>query len=261
MIRLIATDLDGTLLDSAGRIPVANRIALARAVDSGVRLVLATARKLQSTRAVADLLALPCASIMHNGARTHDWSGAERRHYRLQPELAHAIASFADARGVGLIITVDEVNYYGGQARMLHREPDDLVVPTNVDALVGPPTRIIAVGGAGIDMLCEQWGAAADSVVVHRYFSRVSALESAVLTHPQATKVAALAELCAEHGVDRQEVIALGDAEADAEMLRWAGVGVAMGDAMEEARAAADWIAPSHDAAGVAAALERYICR
>ena len=259
MIRLIATDLDGTLLDSAGHVPPPNRLALARAVDSGVRLVLATARKLHSTRAVAELLALPCALIMHNGARTHDWSGAARRHYRLESELAHTIASFADDRGIGLVITVDEVNYYGGAARALGREADDIVVATNRDALVGRPTRIIAVGSAGIDLLCEEFAGAADSVVVHRYYSRIGALESAVLTHPRATKADALAELCAAYGIVREEVIAFGDAEADAGMLRWAGIGVAMGNAMEEARAAADWIAPTHDAAGVAAAIERFV--
>ena len=261
MIRLIATDLDGTLLDSAGHVPPPNRLALERAVASGVRLVLATARKLHSTSAVAHRLALPCAWITHNGARTRDWSGAERRHYRLESKLAYDIASFADERGVGLVITVDEVNYYGGAAHTLFREADDIAVPTNRDALVGPPTRIIAVGSAGIDLLCEAFGGAPDSVVVHRYYSRIGALESAVLTHPRATKVDALAELCAEYGVAREQVIALGDAEADAEMLRWAGVGVAMGNAMPEARAAADWIAPSHDDAGVAAALERFVSR
>ncbi len=58
---------------------------------------------------------------------------------------------------------------------------------------------------------------------------------------------------------DADEVLALGDAEADAGMLAWAGVGVAMGNAMPEACRAADWIAPTHDQAGFAAALERFV--
>jgi hypothetical protein len=55
------------------------------------------------------------------------------------------------------------------------------------------------------------------------------------------------------------DVLTLGDAEADAGMLRWAGVGVAMGNAMPEAHAAADWIAPDHDDAGFAAAIKRFV--
>jgi hydroxymethylpyrimidine pyrophosphatase-like HAD family hydrolase len=260
MIRLIATDLDGTLLDSDGLIPEANQRALERAIELGVRLVLATARKEASTTAIAQMLGLPCARIAHNGARIWDWSGQELRHYRLPIDFARAVASFADAQGIGLIITVDEVNYYGGAARAL-REKGDLPARTNVEALVGAPTRIIAIGSAGINLLCAAFGDTPDSVVLHRYYSRVGALESAVLTHPRATKETALEELCAAHGIEADEVLALGDAEADAGMLRWAGVGVAMANAMDEARAAADWIAPSHDAAGVAAAIERYVFR
>lgn len=259
MIRLIATDLDGTLLDSDGRVPPANRSALQKAMERGVRLVLATARKAGSTAALAPMLMLPCARICHNGARIWDWEGVELRHYRVPMDLAERIATFADEHGIGLIMTVDEVNYYGGSAGQLQHRPEDIVVPANKDALVGPPTRVIAAGSMDIEQLCRAFGDAPDTIVVHRYYSRVGALASAVLTHPKATKEQALAELCAGVGIEPGEVLALGDAEADAGMLRWAGIGVAMANAMPEARAAADWIAPSHDAAGVAAAIARFV--
>ena len=259
VIRLIATDLDGTLLDREGLIPAANRSALQRALDLDVRLALATARRATSTVHVADMLGLPCARIIHNGARMWDWSGVELRHYRVPLELARSVARFADEHGIGLITTVDELNYYGGAARARWRNPDDIPVRTNVEALVGQPTRIIAVGTESIERLCEAFGDAPDSLVVHRYYSRIGALASAVLTHPRATKEDALAELCAAHGIDAGEVLAMGDAEADAGMLRWAGVGVAMANAMAEARAAAAWVAPSHDDAGVAAAIGRFV--
>ena len=259
MIGLIATDLDGTLLGSDGLVPPANQRALANALSLGVQLALVTARKASSTSAVARMLDLPCARIAHNGARMWDWSGRELFHWRLPLELATDIARFADVHGIGLIMTVDEVNYYGDGARALARNRDDVAVPTNADALVGPPTRIIAAGTGGIDQLCREFCGAPDSLVVHRYYSRVGAIESAVITHPRATKVEALQALCAAHGIPREGVIALGDAEADAGMLAWAGIGIAMGNAMQEARAAADWVAPSHDEAGLAAAIERYV--
>jgi HAD superfamily hydrolase (TIGR01484 family) len=259
MIRLIATDLDGTLLDSAGAVPTANRQALGRAIEQGVRVAIATARKASSTAAIIDHLGVPCARVIHNGARMWDWHGDEVRHYRLPMALAEQIADFADRWSISLIVTVDEVNYYASGAQSLWPNSDDVAVRTNREALVGPPTRIIAAGPEGIDRLCDAFGMASDSLVVHRYYSRVGAIESAVLTHPRATKAEALAELCERHGIAPAEVMTLGDAEADAEMLRWAGVGVAMGNAMEEAIRAADWIAPSHDQAGVAAAIERFV--
>ncbi len=60
-------------------------------------------------------------------------------------------------------------------------------------------------------------------------------------------------------GIAQAAVLALGDAEADVPMLRWAGIGVALGNGMPEALAAADWVAPDNDDAGFAAALERFV--
>jgi hydroxymethylpyrimidine pyrophosphatase-like HAD family hydrolase len=84
-------------------------------------------------------------------------------------------------------------------------------------------------------------------------------MASAVLTHPQANKADAVATLISSIGIERSQVLALGDAEADAGMLAWAGVGVAMGNAMPQARKVATWIAPSHDQAGFAAAVRRFV--
>jgi len=260
MIRLIATDLDGTLLDSLDQVPQANRDALARAVEQAVLLVLVTARKVSTTTAVAAELNLPCARIMHSGARTVDWNETELRHFRLPPEMAAAIADAADAVDLDLITTVDEVNYYAGSTHAL-AGLHDVLVPSNRDALVDAPTRMIAAGREGIERLHDQLGTLVQQVQVHRYRSRVGGLESAVITHPRATKVDALAELCAYHGVDAAQVLALGDAEIDVDMLQWAGVGVAMGNGMLEARDAAQWIAPSNDDGGVAAAVERFVLR
>jgi 5-amino-6-(5-phospho-D-ribitylamino)uracil phosphatase len=259
MIKLVATDLDGTLLNSENMVSAANIRALQRVAVHGVRVALVTARKASSTSNIAAMLPLPCAQIMHNGARTWNWDGTELRHLRVPMALALEIARFADDHQIGLITTIDEVNYYGGRARSQWRNPDDIAVATNVEAVIAAPTRIIAAGTEGIERLCDMYGDAGDHLVLHRYYSRLGAIESAVLTHPSATKEHALAELCAAHGIGADEVIALGDAEADAGMLQWAGVGVAMGNGMPEALKAADWVAPSHDDSGFAAALDRFV--
>jgi hypothetical protein len=262
-IRLIATDIDGTLLNSENMLPMANRRALVQALEQGVQLALVTARKRASTYAVADMLGVACACIAHNGARMWDWDGRELRHLVIDPALAQEIARFADRRAIPLILTVDEINYYS-PAYPLNptlRGSEDRLVASSQDALIAPPTRIIVTGSEGVDVLCAAFGNAPDSIVVHRYYSREESIVSAVLTHPRATKEDALAELTQRIGLRPRDVLALGDAEADAGMLRWAGVGVAMGNAMPEARAAAHWIAPTHDEAGLAAAVERFVLR
>jgi hypothetical protein len=260
-IQLIATDIDGTLLDSANQLPAANRRALVAALERGVRLALVTARKQASTLAVAQLLDLPCACIAHNGARVWDWNGTELRHLTIPMPDARRIAALADEQDVPLILTVNEVNYYSPaypfdtSLGIASEQP----VERCVDALHAPPTRIIVAGERGITLLGDMLGRAPEQIVLHRYYNRDNTLESAVITHPHATKESALALLAEQIGVTAGDVLTLGDAEADAGMLRWAGVGVAMGNAMPEAHAAADWIAPDHDDAGFAVAIKRFV--
>lgn len=259
-IRLIATDIDGTLLDSNNKLPPDNVQVLQQTVERGVYLALVTARKVNTTRRIAALLNLPCALIVHNGARIWDWHGHELRHLTITLELARAIAKFADNQGIPLMTTVDEVNYYGpGYPLNSAHDGADQRVSTNVATVVAAPTRIITVGARGIDLLEGMWGGGHDNVVIHRYYSREGAMYSAVLTHARANKADALDELCTRMGIAAHEVLALGDAEADVPMLRWAEIGVAMGNGMTEARAAADWIAPSHDNGGFVTAVERFV--
>ncbi len=260
-IRLIATDIDGTLLDSHNQLPAANRAAVATALAHGVQLALVTARKQASTFAVAQLLGLPCACIAHNGARIWDWEHRELQHLVVDLELAREVAHFADRRQIPLIMTVNEVNFYSAYYRwhIPAGSADERRVAVSTDALLAAPTRLIVVGAAAVEAVYQVYGAAPESLVLHRYYSREGANVSAVLTHPRANKADAVATLARSIGVDAAEVLALGDAEADAGMLRWAGVGVAMGNAMPQARAAARWIAPSHDDMGLAAAVRRFV--
>ena len=260
-IRLIATDIDGTLLDSDNHLPAANRAVLAAALEANVRLALVTARKQASTFAIAELLGLPCACIAHNGARIWDWEGRELQHLVVDFELAREVARYADSQAIPMIMTVNEVNYYS--AGYPWPIPDGLADERRVGAIAhaleAAPTRMIVTGNRGVDAICAAFGDAPDSVVVHRYYSREGAMASAVLTHPRANKADALALLVREIGLQPQEVLALGDAEADAGMLAWAGVGVAMGNGMLQARAAARWIAPSNDEAGFAVAVRKFV--
>ena len=78
------------------------------------------------------------------------------------------------------------------------------------------------------------------------------------IMHPDASKAAALRTVAAHYGVPMEQVMAIGDAANDIPMLQAAGVAVAMDNASDFVKAAADWIAPSNEDHGVHAALERY---
>ncbi len=85
-----------------------------------------------------------------------------------------------------------------------------------------------------------------------------SGSNSIAIMAPGVSKVAALADLCAAHGIEREEVLAFGDAPNDLPMLRWDGRGVAVANAHPEVLAAADEVTRSNDSDGVALALESF---
>jgi hypothetical protein len=78
---------------------------------------------------------------------------------------------------------------------------------------------------------------------------------------PGISKAQAMARVAQQLGVSREETLAIGDGDNDVEMVEWAGLGVAMGNATPAVKAVADWIAPSVDEDGVAVALLRYVLR
>jgi 5-amino-6-(5-phospho-D-ribitylamino)uracil phosphatase len=258
MIRLIITDIDGTLLDHNGDLPPGNAEALAAAHERGVRLALATIRKRDSAEFVAAQLGLPCALACQGGATIYDEAGAELRNLTIPLELARALATLADEHSLPLVATVDETNYYtpGSQPAAFLNVPGRNVVRV-ADVLDRPPTRFIVRGELGARLLMEAFAGAPLRFV--RHYHRDGTLQDAAITHAEATKEAALAFLCRRWSIDPAHVLALGDAEADIGMIRMAGVGVALGDAHHEVRAAADWVAPNAGDSGLAAAVRRFV--
>ena len=92
-----------------------------------------------------------------------------------------------------------------------------------------------------------------------RHYRPDGTLYDAVITHVDASKETALALLCRRWSIDPAEVLALGDAESDIGMIRAAGIRVALGDAHPLVRKTADWVAPDAGAAGLSAAVRRFV--
>src|SRR6476661_3132023 len=99
MLRLLALDIDGTLLDSDGRIPTANHHAVARAIDAGIEVVLATGRRYDSARPIFEALPDALTLILSNGAIVKARDGQTLMRSLLSRETARAVlAEFAEHR-------------------------------------------------------------------------------------------------------------------------------------------------------------------
>jgi 5-amino-6-(5-phospho-D-ribitylamino)uracil phosphatase len=258
MIRLIVSDIDGTMLGPDGLLPPENITALGLAAEQGVRLALATIRKRDSAEQIARLLGAACTLVCDGGATIYDERGARLHSQTIPLELARALAALADEHGLPLLTTIDEQNYYTpGSHPAAHLLTTGVDVASALEVLDRPPSRFIVRGQLGAELLMSAFADAPLRFV--RHYHADGSLIDAAITHTQATKELALALLCQTWAIDPADVLALGDAEADIGMLRLAGVGVAVGNAQATVKAAADWVAPAAAEAGVAAAVRRFV--
>lgn len=258
MLQLIVSDIDSTLLGPHGELPAENVAALRAAAQRGVRWVLATIRKRDSTLLIAGQIGVPSALICNGGATIYDAQGRELRSLTIPLALAREIVALADQHRLPALATIDEVNYYLPESHpAAHISTGGVDVEKLVAVLDHPPSRFIVRGELGASIVMHAFEQSPLRFV--RHYRADGTLGDVTITHSDATKESALAFLCREWGIVPADVLAIGDAEADLGMLRMAGVGVAVGNAQPSVRAAADWVAPDASLGGVAAAIQQFV--
>jgi len=260
----VALDIDGTLLDSEGRLPPANAAAIAAARAAGVTVTLVTARQRQMTVPLVEELELTAPLVLHNGAVV--WLPQENRELlRLTIDLHHArlIAAYADEREYELITTIDEETFLrcqpGKRCGRLHEGL--YALPTNLEALIRPPTRIaVRDKAAALDIYRRFARQLADKTRLDIYFRSVEPWGLGIFNH-RASKGQALDFVCRLLGIRNDEVLAMGDNPVDAEMFPYVRFGIAPSNAPGSVKAQATFVAPANDEASVAWAIERFVLK
>ena len=270
-IGLIGIDVDGTLLDSEGRMPAANRDAIHEAVARGIHVSLVTGRSFPFARPVADPLPGAVSLIVSSGAVERAMDGRTLARRLLDREVARGvIASTRDIRhATALIFNRDEgrqlifesmdwehpgrKGYWARNQALIAR-----TVPLE-DALVEDPIQVMFNGGVEemrelSETLRRRARGYAVSLTeyVHRDFSLVD------ITAPGATKGRALAWRAAQLGLTAEAVMAVGDNFNDLEMLEYAGVPVVMANAVDELKTRGWYVTGHQDEAGLAQAIRRF---
>jgi Cof subfamily protein (haloacid dehalogenase superfamily) len=262
VVRIVALDLDGTLLDSADRVSEANARAVRRAVEKGVAVVLATSRWYSLAKETAGELGLTAPLICHTGALIRDpTNNDDLLHLRVDLEAAREVAAYSDARRYRTFVTVGELTYIGTSRAMnpTHLPADVRPVPELLSVLSDAPTAFLTFGSEAVDDLLAIFGDSYGGVLnlCEGYSATFPRYVS--ITHAQADKGSALRQVCETVGIDPQDALAIGDAPPDVAMFRVAGRSVAMGNAPAHVRELADTVAPGNDDDGVAWALERFV--
>lgn len=259
--RLIALDLDGTLLRSDHTISPRSRQALQRAMDAGIHVTLASGRSYASMQPWVEDLGVVAPVISYQGAMVTDPLSGKRLFQRLLAvDLVDKVRAFARARDLCLSVYCDDVIYVEEK-----RHSDAFyerwfglpwrIVPDVIAALPAEPIKFILIGeGPELDAVqpevVERFGGRMQILRSHEYFLEGLALGT--------TKGTALAWVADALGIPREQTLACGDAGNDRAMVAWAGLGVAMANGSDEVKTVADLIAPSSDDDGVAQIIERY---
>lgn len=264
--RLIATDLDGTLLGSDGVVSARTRTAVLAAEDAGMTVVIATGRPPRWIAPIVDQLGDRGLVVCANGAAVYDPSRHELvRRTELSPEtLAAVVDDLADAFPDAIVGLEQGFDFAIDEA--IKETPLLLRGSWNLEGLhVGPIRSFLDEPALKLIVRLPppaQPGTAdaVQSVIGARGLVTHSVDESFLeVSHPSVHKAAAVEELLVDSGIAASGVVAFGDMPNDLELIRWAGLGVAVANAHPLLQEAADEITASNDDDGVAMVIERLL--
>jgi Cof subfamily protein (haloacid dehalogenase superfamily) len=261
-IKLLAVDLDGTLVADLHTIPSRTQAAIKATVAQGVIVTIATGREYEITHQFANLLGLTGPIICFQGAVIQDaHTGASIASETLSLAATHRLIDVSRSLNVTLTL------YGSGIAYSEQMTPQGKIFFNNIgttmievkdlkQAVTNRPIKgmIIHSPEEG-EAICAQLQANLDGVL--KVFRSLENLIE--ITAANVSKGHALATLAAHYGIDQGDVMAIGDQDNDVDMIAWAGIGVAMGNASPNAKAAADHIAPPLAEEGAAWAIEHFI--
>ena len=268
--RLLALDVDGTLLDSAGALRARVRQAVRAVAEAGCTVALATGRRFAAAAEVAAALGLDTPLILHNGALVRRaQSGAVLAQAPIPLPVARGVAATIVAAGLqpivfpppsvgeGVIAGPTERDselatlYLEGCFVPVERRPlDDLFTD------VPPLTLVVMDAEARLDTLLPRLSDRDDVHVTRNTFPLLGRPFHVLdILAAGCSKAAALATLAAWLGVSLSETVAIGDHWNDVEMLETAGLGIAMGSAPPAVQARANRVTRTSDEDGVAEAL------
>lgn len=260
--KMIAIDLDDSLLDNDLMISPKNKEALYRAIEQGVIITIATGRMYISALVYAKQLGLDVPLITYQGGLVKSALSGQVLYNKSVPiDISQKIIGMARSKDAHLQIYIEDDYYfeknnsysegYGKNVGVMGKEvgPLDvfLTLEPNKLIIIQEPEKILELK----DLFDETFG---EEIEIN--ISKPQYLE---FTHKDASKGKALQHLAMSKGIDRENIMAIGDSYNDISMMRFAGLGVAMDNAPDDVKKWADYITGANYEDGVAQAINKFV--
>jgi Cof subfamily protein (haloacid dehalogenase superfamily) len=272
-IRMIAMDLDGTLLDSHWVVPEENRAAISEAAARGIEVVLVTGRRFDFALPIANGLPCELTMIVNNGALIKTRDGATHLRHLLPRGVAREVLAATQKFRIGTAVVFDrprerqvvfeQIDWEDpGRKGYFERNREYLVeISPLEDCLDEDPIQVMFTGPVepmrdAVAILRAHPAAKQFAVSVTEYEARNFSIVDVIRLG--CSKGAALAEWAQRRGVAREDVMAIGDNWNDREMLEFAGLPVVMGNSSPELKSLGWAVTLSNDQDGVAHAIRTY---
>jgi Cof subfamily protein (haloacid dehalogenase superfamily) len=277
VIRLLAIDIDGTLLDSRGHLPETHRAAVAATVGAGVEVALVTGRSFHFARPLVDALGLPLTLIVNNGAVVKNSAGGTEMRQLLGREVARHVLektrAFEDCVAIvfdrppedeGRQVVFERMDWSHPNRRGYYErnKPFIAAAPVTLAAvLTEDPIQVMFNGSVEpmrtlAGLLRSLPAAGRYTVAITEYMHRDFALVD--VNDAGCSKGTTLARWAERLGLTRDDVMAVGDNLNDVEMLDFAGTAVVMGNATDAIKRRGYWVTGTNDEGGLASAIHRH---
>jgi Cof subfamily protein (haloacid dehalogenase superfamily) len=272
-VRLIALDIDGTLLDDRAQLPDVNRQAVAAAAARGIEVALVTGRRYDFAMPIARQFPCPLTMIVNNGAMVRSSGGVTQLRHMLRSDVARRVLDAApEFRDLASIcfdrprenqLIFERIAWDDPMRRPYLERNREFIAEVSPlqDCLTEDPIQVMFTGAVArlreVNAALAQMPFSSDySLAVTLYDSRNFGLVDVI--SPGCSKGATLAEWVEHRGWSRHDVMAIGDNLNDIEMLEYAGLPVVMGNSVPELKSLGWHETLTNDQGGVAAAIEAF---